>query len=214
VPERTRQRIGTVLYMLVVGAFFTALVAGVNAGLRSGIDANRRLKEIRGVFEALGVEIDPGLSAAGIDALKAERLREERRGDLAFFRALGEAGRPIGFVFPIGGPGYWGPVKGYVSLDPACERVTGIVFTRHTETPGLGARITEAPFRAQFVGKSVVPPPEGGPAIRLVPAGKSKDDRSVDAITGATGTSKAVEAFLNANLAAIRQAMAAERGGR
>ena len=74
-------------------------------------------------------------------------------------------------------------------------KVLGISVVSHTETAGLGAVAAESTskgeaFRSQFVGKS------GSVAV-------TKDGGELDAITGATITSRAVCAGVNAALACV-----------
>ncbi len=77
-----------------------------------------------------------------------------------------------------------------MGLDPTLQHFTGIAFVRQNETPGLGARITEPWYGEQIKHKT------GG--LRLVSEGTgSSDAAEIDAITGATITSKAVRDILN-----------------
>lgn len=98
-------------------------------------------------------------------------------------------------VVPIYGAGLWGPVWGYVAVGTD-GKIVGATFDHASETPGLGGKIKDDPaFRAQFVGKelnycdaepfSIV---KGG-----APEGKVN---AVDAITGATMTSKGLNAAI------------------
>ena len=199
--------------MVVIASIFTALVATVHAWTRSGIAANRRQREVRGVFGALGVTPDRDTAPRQLSAMAEMRLEPLQRDGLTFYRGYDADRKLMGYVFPIGGPGFWGPIRGYVAIDSEGERIIGITFVDHVETPGLGARIEEDWFRQQFVGKSIAVPDGQELGIRLVPAGKPKREQDVDAITGATGTSTAVEKFLDQNLAAIRKAMERRKDG-
>jgi len=119
----------------------------------------------------------------------------------------------IGYAFPIGGVGFWARIDGYLAVTPDGDRARGIVFTRHQETPGLGGRITEKAFRKQFEGLNVSPPPQDGAFVSLthqkLKAFDPNYDRHVDAITGATGTSTAVDKFLNEDIRRFRRIAAA-----
>lgn len=64
----------------------------------------------------------------------------------------------------------------------ADDRVRQIKILSQKETPGLGTKVTEAPFRTQFEGKPV----EG------TVWGVKKDRGDFDAVTGATISSRAV----------------------
>ncbi|MBR5906626.1 MAG: NADH:ubiquinone reductase (Na(+)-transporting) subunit C [Bacteroidales bacterium] len=100
-------------------------------------------------------------------------------------------------VIPIYGAGLWGPVWGYIAFCPDCYTIAGAFFDHESETPGLGAKIKdEAWFREKFIGKTV----EWGetPAFRLEKNVEATGaTNAVDAITGATMTSKGLNEALN-----------------
>ena len=115
----------------------------------------------------------------------------------------------LGYAFPIRGAGFWATIEGWFAVDPSGNRALGVVFTRHQETPGLGGRITEEPFREQFKGLDVSAPGDAEKVIyieRQKPdEGSPKYGRHVDTVTGATGTSMAVEEFINADIRRFRR---------
>ena len=107
-------------------------------------------------------------------------------------------------VVPVYGAGLWGPVWGYISFDEDLDKITGAYFDHESETPGLGGKIKDDPsFRAQFAGKKV--DFSAARAFEIVkggaPAGK---DNAIDAITGATMTSKGLDEAINTWLAAFK----------
>ncbi len=85
----------------------------------------------------------------------------------------------IGYAFTTKGKGYGGDINILVGIDSSFM-VKGINIISNTETPGLGTKITESFFIDQFKGLSLE-------EINL-----SKNGGKVDAITGATISSKAV----------------------
>jgi len=100
-------------------------------------------------------------------------------------------------VIPVYGAGLWGPVWGYIAFQPDGKTIAGAYFDHESETPGLGAKIKdEAWFREKFAGKQVAFGEE--PAFNLsknAEAGGAAN--AVDAITGATMTSKGLNDALN-----------------
>lgn len=76
--------------------------------------------------------------------------------------------------------GYGGNIAVMVGFDDE-GRITGTTVLSHTETPGLGARVTEDEFREQFVGAE-----PGADAVEVV-----QDGGTIDALTAATITSRA-----------------------
>lgn len=99
-----------------------------------------------------------------------------------------------GYAVQVAPGGFNGEVSMMVGIDNA-GTVLGISIIKQTETAGLGAVCAAATsageqFRGQFAGTS------GSVAV-------SKDGGSIDAITGATITSRAVCTGVNAALACI-----------
>jgi len=88
-------------------------------------------------------------------------------------------GDKIGFAFLAEGRGFGGPITILVGLkDP--ETVRGIGIVLHTETPGLGAKITEREFLDRFAG------------LNIADVALTRDDGRIDAITAATVSARAV----------------------
>lgn len=90
-------------------------------------------------------------------------------------------GNIVGKAFNAAPQGYAGPINTLIGVDNE-GKVTSISITKldQKETPGLGTKICDARFRDQFRGKE-------GNALKL-----KKDGGSIDAITAATISSRAV----------------------
>jgi len=106
-------------------------------------------------------------------------------------------------AFEFSGPGLWGPITGIVCLEKDLKTIRKIKVTHQEETPGLGSRVTEAGYLKQFKNKEALP------QLKFMPEGKASQKNEVDAITGATGTSRAFEKLINAN---IQKYLAALKG--
>lgn len=100
------------------------------------------------------------------------------------------------YIFPLKGQGLWGPIYGYISLNSDKQTVYGVDFTHDSETPGLGAEITNrAKFQVPFQGKKVAK--DGKVAISVVKNGNVKDkDYEIDGLSGATFTSAGVSKMM------------------
>ncbi len=102
---------------------------------------------------------------------------------------LDSAGQKVGIVLRTAPRGYAGPVvtMAGVGLD---GRVFAVIVAAQglKETPGLGLKALEPRFREQFAGKTAV-------EVRL-----RKDGGTVDAISAATITSRAIANGLSAAL--------------
>ena len=91
-------------------------------------------------------------------------------------------------VIPCYGAGLWGPVWGYRAFAEDGRTLDGAIFDHKSETPGLGAKITETPFYSQFKGRSITD--EG--YFGVIKGGAKDTEHEVDAISGASITSGAV----------------------
>ena len=97
-------------------------------------------------------------------------------------------------VIPCYGAGLWGPVWGYIALAEDGKTIVGAIFDHKGETPGLGAKIAEAPFYTSFQGKAF----GSGERVFAVEKGNHADEPDcVDAISGATITSQALGKGIN-----------------
>jgi Na+-transporting NADH:ubiquinone oxidoreductase subunit C len=102
------------------------------------------------------------------------------------------------FVFLIWGNGLWSTMYGYIALEPDLKTVKGIAFYEHGETAGLGGEIVNPTWVAQWPGKKVFDD-AGKVILDVTKFGQVKDDSyQVDGISGATITSVAVGATVQA----------------
>ena len=107
----------------------------------------------------------------------------------------------VGYAFMTNGKGYGGKIGILVGLE-IDRTLRGIRIIAHQETPGLGSKITKTDFLGQFAG--LVPD-------QLLLA---RDGGAVDAITGATISSRAVAEGVAAGLVDMSAILsAAEEGG-
>jgi len=196
-----KKRLFSVIYMFGLTFFFTAVVSGIHQLNQERIAINEQIKLQRVILHVLGIALAPGFPDAQVGEIFGDRVKREERDGRTLYRGFAEDGKTlIGYAFPLFGPGFWGPLYGIMAVDPKLENVIGISFYRHTETPGLGGRITEAWFEKQFMGKRLAPLERDQRYFYLVSPGTSDAENELDAITGATGTSRAVERLIDKNL--------------
>ncbi len=172
-------------------------------------DRGRRLpwEDIGALFDARVEDFfvdaatgEPVEAAPGVDA--AERVE---RGDWLPLYRWREDGVVTRVAFPVGGPGLWGPVRGYLAIENDGVTIAGITFYEHQETPGLGAEIETERFQERFRGRTIR---ADGALQRVVIVKGAVRDRypdgnphAVDGISGATRTGEAVTEFLNEDIA-------------
>jgi len=94
-----------------------------------------------------------------------------------------------GFAIKVTSKGYAGPIEIMVGISND-GKVSGIKILSHTETPGLGANAPQPKFSDQFKNKTSTD------KIEVVKMAPSKENQ-IQALTGATITSKAVTLGVN-----------------
>ncbi len=177
----------TIVFMLIVAAVFTAILATTQAAMNPRIAANQEVLRQQNLLYAF--DIPTGESPEEVQATYEANIEEDFRTidgkEVLAYRQVDEAGNVKGYAFPFTGPALWGTISGYLAVTEDLSTMKGLTFTEQNETPGLGGRIDEAPFKEQFRG---VPLPEGT---------ISYGQEGLDAISGATQSSNAVIAVLN-----------------
>ena len=101
------------------------------------------------------------------------------------------------YIFRVEGPGLWGPIWGYITLSGDMNTIYGAIFDHKGETPGLGSEISTPFFYDKFKGKQLFDGTGKFVSVQVVKGGVDPSNRhQVDAISGGTITSKAVEELL------------------
>jgi Na+-transporting NADH:ubiquinone oxidoreductase subunit C len=178
--------------------------------------AGRTVDELFSQFEVRVVDLESGQFAddvdpASIDPLKVAKdpaqsmrlddvqdiatIKRRENLSLAYIRRNPEGGIDK-LVLPVRGYGLWGTLYGYLAIDGDLETVAGLGFYSQKETPGLGGEVDNPSWKALWPGVKLFDD-AGQPAVRLVktrsPEGSPAASHEVDALSGATLTTKGVE---------------------
>ncbi|MFO7965014.1 MAG: RnfABCDGE type electron transport complex subunit G [Desulfobacterales bacterium] len=164
--------------MVIVLTLLSSVSGGLLAAIRNGTQdriANQQLEFVKGpAIRAIlqGAENDP----------ISDRFTIETDGlEKTVFVGVFD-GEPKKIALETYGKGYGGDIGVMVGINTEEERLAGVGVTTHAETPGLGSLAKDDPaFAAQFSGL---------PADQ--PVKVTQDGGSVNAISGATITSRAV----------------------
>ncbi len=136
----------------------------------------------------------------GIDSLRRLAYRDDRlvavatesKDQDAVFGGYDANGKLVGFAIPSAGPGFQDTIRLLYGYLPGRRKVVGMEILESRETPGLGDKIyKDADFVANFQDLSI------DPEIVTVKKGRRSAPNEVDAITGATISSKAVVRIIN-----------------
>ncbi|MCB0560610.1 MAG: FMN-binding protein [Lewinellaceae bacterium] len=189
---------------LGLAGFFSGLVL-VSAFLYTQpiIAANRAKALEQAIFRVL-----PGCTGFQTLELREGRLvalekeAEEPKGGeepRRIYAGYNEQEKLIGFAIPGEEPGYQDLVVALFGYNPTEKVIIGFEVLESKETPGLGDKIMkDAAFHANFEALAVEP------AITVVKKGEKKKSNEIEAITGATISSKAVGRLLDKSMAGWR----------
>ena len=203
-----------IIYSVVMVVIVAVLLSVTSLSLQGRQKENMLNEKKQQIVKALGE--DPATSAYADVVAEASMLDKngnkiEGKNDADIFNALGDltasfaAGEfPIFkaangcVVIPVYGAGLWGPVWGYIALEPDMNTVKGIVMDHAGETPGLGAEITTANVQNSFKGKTIF---EGADFVSVsMRKGGATNNHEVDAISGGTKTCDGVNAMIKSSI--------------
>ena len=171
-----------IVTLAVVGIFSGVTLVLVHNATTSRIEANTR--------EAMETAIKDIFPDTG----QIKSTREK-----GFFQITDKDGKLLGYAIIAQGNGYQGVIQMIVGVDPAISKMEGMEVLESQETPGLGAEIANEDFRKQFVGLSLAHP------IEYLKNRKPDQPYQIEAITGATISSRAVVSILNRRIGDIRK---------
>lgn len=119
--------------------------------------------------------------------------------DVEAYEVLDSKSNNIGYALAYEGSGFQGKIRLMVGLDKDLNQITGLQILEQVETPGLGTKVTEKPYLNQFIGLNTKPKVDWFKGEK-----SNKKDNEIQAITGATISSKAVVFIINDGLEKLR----------
>lgn len=200
--------------LVALGLAFTHLVlrdrqiANVNTDKMQQILRSLQLDVTAAEAQAKYTELIKNAYLINDEGVKVEGTEGITPDDPAFSTELGDAtakGLPVyeaeiegslKYIIPMSGTGLWGPIWGYLAIEPDGSTIYGADMGHSGETPGLGAEIEHAEFTNQFPGKNLFRGAEFT-SVAVMKPGKSNSHRDyVDGISGGTITSRGVDNML------------------
>lgn len=182
----------TIVFIFIVSFAFVFLLSMTNQVTIERVELNQILARQRAVLASMGVD------ATEPDQIQREFDRVIADEDAGLF--VRETDGEVIYAMEFVGAGLWGPISGFIAVSEGFDTMVGIEFVDDNETPGLGGRINEPWFKEQFQGLNI----SGGRITVTVMEPADPSEGRVDGVTGATRTSDAIEAIVNAKLSILR----------
>ncbi len=194
----------------LVAAICGLIIVGAYEGTYDAVAANKRIATERAVFKV----IPAAKSIAEFVSLPGGGISKVSPGDTAsaagtvkFFAAYDAAGKLVGIAAEGGAKGYADTVRIMFGYSPHCQCVIGIGVVAMRETPGIGDKIiTDREFLANFTALDVKLKADLSALaneVRAVKHGSKTSAWQIDAIAGATITSRAVGKAINDSAQAL-----------
>jgi len=188
---RTLGILATICGILIVSAY---------EGTLESVNANKKIALERAVFKVIpnAASVSEFVASSGGVQPAGATVPE---GAVKFYAAYDRAGSLKGVAAEGAGKGYADTVRVLYAYDPAKQAITGLGVVSMRETPGIGDKIyTDQAFLKNFEAldaKLAADMKALAHAIKVVKHGSKQNPWEIDAISGATVTSKAVGKGIN-----------------
>lgn len=177
------------VFILVLGTISSGVLFTVARKMAPIIKKQKAMASETAILNAF----DISYNKSNIVDIFRKNVRSRSAGDMTIYNSTGGL-RAI----ELEGSGLWDVIRIVVSFNSSLTKIHRVVIIYQEETPGLGGRITEPKFLAQFKGKDITN------GIRIVKRVRNPVNE-VNAITGATLTSKALEKIINTGIKGIKR---------
>ncbi|MGI9236800.1 MAG: FMN-binding protein [Woeseiaceae bacterium] len=179
-----------VLTLAIAGLISGIAIIGIYESTLPTITANKARELREAVFKVL-----PGVSQMQQLAYRDGRLiaaDDLQKDEQAVYGGYDQDGEFVGYAIPGAGPGFQDTIGLLFGYAPERKLVIGMEVLESRETPGLGDKIyKDAEWVGSFSALSIEP------QIVAVKKGSKAMPNEIDAITGATISSKAVVRIIN-----------------
>lgn len=179
-----------VLTLAIAGLVSGVAIIGIYESTLPTITANKARELREAVFKVL-----PGVSQMLALVYRDGELvvvEFPDKDEPVIYGGYDEQDEFVGYAMPAAGPGFQDTIAILYGYKPGEKIVVGMEVLESRETPGLGDKIyKDAVFVAGFSALSV------DPEIVAVKKGTKSQPNEIDAITGATISSKAVVRIIN-----------------
>lgn len=202
----TNKNTYTVIYSVLLVVIVAALLAFAAEALKPMQQRNVEIETKQMILKS--VNLVPQIETAPdkgkyVEDIYSKHITDSTikgtSGDQSIYICKLDSGEKV-YIMKVSGVGLWGPIWGYVAIKNDFNTIYGSTFDHKSETPGLGAEINTNWFSSQFNDKKLFENEEFV-SVQIVKGGADKSNpHQVDAISGGTITSKALEASIKNSL--------------
>lgn len=191
----------TLFYAAVLGTVCAMVLTFAASFTAPYKKANAEAEEVKNILLALNASVPNKATSEQLLDIYKKNVKEQKRGNITTYVYSSPAGNGGSIAMRFAGPGLWGPIKGFLALDPKITKILGITFYEQEETPGLGGEIVTKSFRDKFINL-MIRDDAGNPGIIIKNGGEDAANK-IDGISGATMTCDKVQQMLNEAIKSI-----------
>jgi len=134
-----------------------------------------------------------------------KRYEEVKNAGCEVYKVYDSSNKLLGYSLVYEGSGFQGKIKIMAALTEDLNKILSYEILEQAETPGLGTKVTEDPFKSQFKNLTTTP------SIIGLKGAIPTNPNEIQTVTGATISSKAVVAIINSGISHMRSVK--EKGG-
>jgi len=187
--------------VLLLALIFGSSLAGVQLVLAPKIKQNKINETLEKVPDLIpGPSQKEKSGKAPLLDIIPKTVEVKKNGRKKFYNIFQASrnGHPAGWVVKSSGQGYADRIELLIGFDPLINAITGLFILEQKETPGLGNKIIEKEWTNQFIQKKTDQKIE---AVKTNAAASNE----IDAITGATISSKSVCTIINNTVSDLKE---------
>ena len=134
--------------------------------------------------------------AGAAEATNLQTPKETPKDGREVYKVL-DGSKLLGWAYAAKGKGFGGDIKLLIGLNAKGDGLVGIDILEDVETPGFGNSINEESWKSKFRPRNGVALPLDKPLVVIKSTPKTDNPYQIQAITGATISSKAVVGIIN-----------------
>lgn len=180
--QKKKSLIYSVVFMLILSAIMTFFLALLNKSTQKRVEQNAELKLKKSILYVFSIENNGSIEDI-LDKYDKNVKETDKKFNDETILSYEKNGKVKAYAFALKGTGLWAPVEAYMAVSPDYKQILGVDFIKQSETPGLGGRIEEESYKGQYRNIKI-----------------DEISEKVDFISGATGTSTAVQKLIEDDL--------------
>ncbi len=172
-----------ILTLSLIGVISGGLLSQIDSWAEPKIEMHRKAAMEEAIFN-----VQP----------EAENYQQIESAEFPLFEVYDAEQNSLGYAVLYEGNGFQGNIRLMFGVEKNLNTLVGLEILEQVETPGLGTKVTETEFKNQFNGLQCET------EVDWIKGAAPSEPNEIQAVTGATISSKSVVQIVNNGLQALR----------